>query len=97
MDLSTQQLARYIDEILEETKNEDEKKGNQSDEGGEEEPEQIVQEPRSRGRPRIPLRWTRMISLYGDDLNRVRCFDLASDLLLDNAMDRAPVPRRGEV
>ncbi len=42
MDLSTQQLARYIDEILEETKNEDEKKGNQSDEGREEEPEQIV-------------------------------------------------------
>jgi hypothetical protein len=38
MDLSTQQLARYIDEILEETKNEDEKKGNQSDEDGEEVP-----------------------------------------------------------
>ena len=38
-----------------------------------------------------------MISLYGDNLGTVRCFDLATDLLLDNAMDKAPVPRRGEI
>ena len=38
-----------------------------------------------------------MISIYGDNLDKLRCFDLATDLLVDNAMDRAPVPRRGEV
>ena len=38
-----------------------------------------------------------MISLYGDNLGTVKCFDLATDLLLDNAMDKAPVPRRGEI
>ena len=38
-----------------------------------------------------------MISINGDDLTKVRCFDLATDLLLDNAMDKAPMRRRGEI
>jgi hypothetical protein len=37
-----------------------------------------------------------MISIYGDDLAKVRCYELATDLLLDNAMDKAPMRRRGE-
>jgi hypothetical protein len=38
-----------------------------------------------------------MISVFSDDLSKVRCYDLATDLLVDNAMDKAPVRRRGEV
>ena len=32
-----------------------------------------------------------------DDLTNVRCFELATDLLLDNAIDKAPMKRRGDV
>ena len=38
MDIPTEQLSRYIKEILEETKNEQARKGNQPDEDGEDEP-----------------------------------------------------------
>ena len=59
---------------------------------------QIVshQQPRSRGRARIPERWTRMISIFGDDLSQVKCYELATDLLVDNAMDKAPTKKRNE-
>ena len=97
MDIPTTVLSQYIKEILEEDQLKNEKMQRQDDEEDENQPINIVQEPRSRGRPRIPLRWTRMISLYGDDLSKVRCFDLATDLLIDNAMDKAPVHRRGDI
>ena len=97
MDIPTNLLSQYIKEILEEDQQKNQHQRKQDDEGDDDQQQNIVHEPRSRGRPRIPLRWTRMISLYGDDLNKVRCFDLATDLLLDNAMDKAPVPRRGEL
>ena len=96
-DIPTALLSQYIDEILEEDRAEKqavEDKAEEEDNTG-----QInsSREVRSRGRPRIPLRWTRMISINGDDLTKVRCFDLATDLLLDNAMDKAPMRRRGEI
>ncbi len=37
-----------------------------------------------------------MISIFTDDLSKVKCYELASDLLLDNAMDKAPAKKRGE-
>jgi hypothetical protein len=39
-----------------------------------------------RGRPEIPKKWTRVISFSQDDLETVKVYDLASDLLLGNAM-----------
>ena len=37
-----------------------------------------------------------MISIYTDDLTKVRVFDLATDLMVDNAMDKAPAKKRNE-
>ena len=37
-----------------------------------------------------------MISVYHDALTKVRCYELATDLLVDNAMDKAPTKRRNE-
>ena len=96
MNVPTEVLSRYIKEILNED-NPAERREN--DNGGNEEganQSNQIPETRSRGRPRIPPKWSRMISLYGDDLSKVRCYELATDLLVDNAMDRAPVRRRGE-
>ena len=36
-----------------------------------------------RGRPRIPEKWTRVISVFSDPLDNIRTFDLAPELLLD--------------
>ncbi len=37
-----------------------------------------------------------MISIFSDDLSKVKVFDLATDLMVDNAMDKAPAKKRGE-
>ena len=37
-----------------------------------------------------------MISIFSDDLSKVKCYELATDLLVDNAMDKAPARRRNE-
>ena len=37
---------------------------------------------KSRGRKKIPERWTRVISLEQDDLENVKTYELASDLIL---------------
>ena len=86
----TELLSQYIKEILEESPSK--YPGLLELEDEESPTEQIVQaqEPRSRGRPRIPLRWTRMISIFHDDLSKVKCYDLATDLMVDNAMDKTP-------
>ena len=39
-----------------------------------------------RGRKKIPDMWTRLISFSDDDLENLRVFELAPDLLLGNAM-----------
>ena len=96
-DVPTELLSKYINEILEENRVEKQALEDQGDEEGNNGQINSSCEVRSRGRPRIPLRWTRMISINGDDLTKVRCFDLATDLLLDNAMDKAPMRRRGEI
>ena len=38
-----------------------------------------------RGRPRIPEKWTRVISVYGDPLDNLRTFELGPELLLDQS------------
>ena len=37
-----------------------------------------------RGRPKVPEQWTRLISFTHDDLDRLRVYELAPDLLLGN-------------
>ena len=39
-----------------------------------------------RGRPRIPEYWTRVISLEHDDLEGLKIYELATDLLLGSAL-----------
>ena len=95
--LPTHVLSQYIAEILEESPSKFGKPEDYEDVFLQPEPIMLQQpEPRSRGRPRIPLRWTRMISVYGDDHSETKCFELATDLLVDNAMDKAPAKKRGE-
>ena len=36
-----------------------------------------------RGRTAIPEKWTRVISIYKDDLSKVKTYDLGPELLLD--------------
>ena len=40
-----------------------------------------------RGRPAIPDKWTRVISIRSDDLEKPRTFDIGSELLLDQSLD----------
>jgi hypothetical protein len=37
-----------------------------------------------------------LISVFNDDLSQVKCYDLASDLMVDNAMDKTPTKKRNE-
>ena len=37
-----------------------------------------------------------MISVFNDDLSQVKCYNLASDLMVDNAMDKTPTKKRNE-
>lgn len=39
-----------------------------------------------RGRPKVPEQWSRVISLSTDNLENLKTFDLAPDLLLSNAV-----------
>ena len=41
-----------------------------------------TQSVRSRGRPRIPEKWSRIISINRDSLDSLRTFPLSTDLLL---------------
>ena len=43
-----------------------------------------------RGRKRIPEQWSRVISLQHDDLNKLKTYELAPDLLLANAIRGTP-------
>jgi transposase len=47
-----------------------------------------LEEPKvaRRGRPRVPEKWSRVISLGEDNLNALRSFELAGDLLLESAV-----------
>ena len=41
---------------------------------------------KKRGRPFIPERWTRVISVHNDDLSQIQTYELASDLILDSSV-----------
>ena len=56
--------------------------------------QQIENVRRGRRRPKIPLQWSRVISLYHDNLTKLRTFDLASDIILDKALEKEIVSRR---
>jgi hypothetical protein len=45
-----------------------------------------IEQKSKRGRKQIPERWTRVISIYHDDLSNIRTFELAPELLLDASM-----------
>ena len=47
---------------------------------------------RGRGRPIVPLQWSRVISISLDKIDDVRTFDLATDLIVDNARDKNTFP-----
>ena len=49
---------------------------------------------RTKGRPKIPEQWSRVISIRTDDLKTIRVFELGPDLLLADAMKY--VPTRGK-
>ena len=40
-----------------------------------------------RGRKAIPEKWSRVISIFGDDLEKVKSYDLGPELLLDASLD----------
>ena len=39
-----------------------------------------------RGRTPFPEKWTRVISIYKDDLSKVRSYDLGPELLFDQSL-----------
>jgi len=49
---------------------------------------------KTKGRPKIPEQWSRVISIRNDDLSKLRVFELGPDLLLADAMKY--VPTRGK-
>ena len=40
-------------------------------------------ETSKRGRPACPERWSRVISIYKDDLSKIKTYELGPELLLD--------------
>ena len=51
---------------------------------------------RGRGRPMVPLQWSRVISISQDDLSQLRSFDLNTDLIVDSALgEKKPLHEGG--
>ena len=51
---------------------------------------------KGRGRPKIPLKWSRVISLSDDNLTNLKVFELAPDLLIGGAMSKSNTRNRKE-
>ena len=51
-------------------------------------------EKKTKGRPKIPEQWSRVISIRTDSLDNIRVFDIGPDLLMADAMKY--VPTRGK-
>ena len=47
-----------------------------------------------RGRRAIPEKWTRVISIHGDDLTALKTYDLGPELLLDASLSGAEHARQ---
>ena len=72
-------MQQYIRELLkEEGLHQD-----SEDSDREQEKVKIGERQTKRGRPAIPDKWTRVISIRSDDLEKIRTFDIGSELLLD--------------
>ena len=54
------------------------------DEWEDEDVQSVSSKQSKRGRKRVPEMWSRVINLSKDDLNNLRVFELAPDLLLSN-------------
>ena len=59
-----------------------------SDDDQEEDKEENLGRPKDtkRGRPACPEKWTRVISIYKDDLTKVKTYELGPELLLDQSL-----------
>ena len=51
--------------------------------------------PRGRGAPRLPEMWTRVISFKSDDLDDLKLFPIATDLLVEQGYEKLR-KRKGE-
>ena len=51
----------------------------------------------SRGRPRIPECWTRVISFSHDNLDKVKIFPIATDLLISSNLPTGTTPKKSKV
>lgn len=56
------------------------------DPNGENQNQAEVAPSAKRGRPTIPDKWTRVISIHSDDLSLVRSYELGPELLMDAAL-----------
>ena len=75
----TSNMQQYIRELLREEGIE----GDSDDKDEEIKNNENQENTTKRGRPRIPEKWTRVISVHNDCLDNLRTFELGPELLLD--------------
>jgi hypothetical protein len=66
--------------------NEDDEVPNQVEKESLDDSHQSLGVKSKRGRPKIPEQWTRVINITTDDIENLRVYPLATDLLFGNAM-----------
>jgi hypothetical protein len=88
--MRTSSMQQYIRELLKEEGKESSSEEDKGQPGREE-----SKAPAKRGRPKIPERWTRVISVHSDDLSTLRTYELGPELLLDQSLG-ASQENRGE-
>jgi len=67
-----------------------------ADEEDDRDPSIQTQSQQSRGRPRIPEKWTRVINTSVTEVGAVRTFQLASDLLVAAGLSKNKPAKRGQ-
>ena len=77
--MRTSRMQQYIRELLKEEGIEGESDDNDEDLNNNDGQRNATK----RGRPRIPEKWTRVISVFNDFLDNIRTFELGPELLLD--------------
>ena len=82
-------MQQYIRELLREEGHEEDSDGSNYEQ--EDADKQIP--GAKRGRPRIPEKWSRVISVHNDAPDSIRTFDLGPELLLDQSFPAMVQPR----
>ena len=59
---------------------------NSEDSNGDDQEQAVAGPSAKRGSPRIPDKWTRVISVHNDDLSNIRTYDLGPELLMDASL-----------